>query len=132
MPAGRGKASFIDARDIATVAALALTKAGHANRIYELTGGQALDYGQVATRLTEVLRRPIAYRHPGLLQFMRRQHAKGTPLTFAAVMAGIYTTARLGPAARLTDDRGVCSGARQLASGSMWKTTRPAGSRSSA
>ena len=59
---------------------------------------------EVATRLTEVLGRPIAYRHPGLLQFMRRQHAKGTPLTFAAVMAGIYTTARLGLAARLTDD----------------------------
>jgi uncharacterized protein YbjT (DUF2867 family) len=104
VPAGRGKTSFIDARDIAAVVTLALTEAGHANRIYELTGAEALDYSQVAAMLTDVLGRVIAYRHPGLLQFMRRQHAKGTPLAFAAVMAGIYTTARLGLAARLTSD----------------------------
>lgn len=104
VPAGRGKTSFIDARDIAAVAALTLTEAGHANRIYELTGDQALDYGQVAALLTAVLGRPITYRQPGLLQFLRRQLAKGTPLAFATVMAGIYTTARLGLAARLTGD----------------------------
>jgi len=104
VPAGRGKTSFIDVRDIAAVAALTLTEAGHANRIYELTGDQALDYGQVAALLTDVLGRPITYRQPGLLQFLRRQLAKGTPLAFATVMAGIYTTARLGLAARLTGD----------------------------
>ncbi|MDQ2999203.1 MAG: SDR family oxidoreductase [Chloroflexota bacterium] len=104
VPAGRGKTSFIDARDIAAVATLTLTEAGHANQIYELTGDEALDYGQVAALLTDVLGRSITYRHPSLLQFMRRQHAKGTPLAFAAVMAGIYTTARLGLAARLTGD----------------------------
>ena len=104
VPAGRGKTSFIDVRDIAAVAALTLTEAGHANRIYELTGDEALDYGQVAALLTDVLGRPITYRQPGLLQFLRRQLAKGTPLAFATVMAGIYTTARLGLAARLTGD----------------------------
>ncbi|MEO7911941.1 MAG: SDR family oxidoreductase [Roseiflexaceae bacterium] len=104
VPAGRGKTSFIDARDIAAVAALALTEDGHANRAYDLTGAEALDYSQVAALLTDVLGRPITYRHPGMLRFMRHQRTKGTPLALAAVMAGIYTTARLGLAARLTGD----------------------------
>jgi uncharacterized protein YbjT (DUF2867 family) len=44
VPAANGKTSFIDVRDIAAVAALALTQAGHAGRSYDLTGSEALDY----------------------------------------------------------------------------------------
>ena len=44
VPAGHGATSFIDARDIAAVAALALTEDGHANKAYPLTGSAALTY----------------------------------------------------------------------------------------
>jgi uncharacterized protein YbjT (DUF2867 family) len=104
VPAGRGKTSFIDVRDIAAVAALALTEDGHANQIYELTGDEALDYYQVADQLSVVLGRRITYQRPGLLNFVRRQRARGAPWPFVLVMAGIYTTARLGLAGRLTGD----------------------------
>ena len=104
VPAGLGKTSFIDVRDIAAVAALTLTEPGHTNRAYALTGSEALDYYQVAAVLSEVLGRPIIYRKPSLLRFIRRQHAGGTPWPFVLVMSGIYTTARLGLAARLTDE----------------------------
>ncbi len=104
VPAGTGKTSFIDVRDIAAVAALTLTEPGHTNRAYGLTGSEALDYYQVAAVLSEVLRRPIIYRKPSLRQFIRRQRAGGTPWPFVLVMSGIYTTARLGRAARLTDE----------------------------
>lgn len=104
VPAGQGKTSFIDVRDIAAVAALALTQEGHARRAYDLTGGEALDYDQVARLFSLALGRTITYRRPSLLQFLRRQRENGVRSSLALVMAAIYTTARLGLAARLTED----------------------------
>jgi uncharacterized protein YbjT (DUF2867 family) len=104
VPAGDGKTRFIDVRDIAAVAALALSKPGHANAIYELTGDEALGYVEVAARLSGVLGRTIVYRRPSLLQFIRRQRRQGSPWPMVLVMSGIYTTARLGLAGRLTSD----------------------------
>jgi uncharacterized protein YbjT (DUF2867 family) len=102
VPAGDGRTSFIDARDVAAVAVRALTETGHANRAYALTGAEALTYGEVAHILSDVLGRPIRYRDPSLLDFVRRQLGQ-KPLGFVLVMAGIYLTARWGLAGRTTD-----------------------------
>lgn len=104
VPAGKGATSFVDARDVAAVAALALTGDGHANRAYDLTGGEALDYYQVAAQFSAVLGRQITYRNPSLLQFILRQRAQGLEWQFAMIMAAIYSTARLGLAGRIADD----------------------------
>ena len=104
VPAGDGKTSFVDARDIGEAAAIVLTEPGHANRAYDLTGPEALDYEDVATVFSDVLGRPISYPNPSLLAFIRRMRRQGKPLVFVALMCGIYTTARLGLAARVTDD----------------------------
>ena len=104
VPAGRGRTSFIDARDVAAVAAVALGAGGHGDRAYPLTGAQALDYYQVARILTEELGRPVFYRAPSALRFVARALRRGTPLPFVVVMAAIYTTARLGLAATVTGD----------------------------
>lgn len=104
IPAGKGRTSFIDVRDIAGVAALALTEPGHMNQTYALTGSEALDYNRVAEQFSTVLGRPIVYRRPSLMQFTLRHRAMGMPWPFILVMAGIYTTARLGLAGRLTED----------------------------
>jgi uncharacterized protein YbjT (DUF2867 family) len=104
IPAGKGQTSFIDVRDIAAVAVKALTEPDHTNQAYALTGSEAIDYSQVAAQLSRVLARPIVYRQPALWQFMLRQRSLGTAWPFILVMAGIYTTARLGLAGRLTDD----------------------------
>src|SRR5262249_58936284 len=47
-PAGDAKISVIDVRDIAAVAAAALTEPGHEGRTYDLTGPQALTHTQMA------------------------------------------------------------------------------------
>lgn len=70
VPAGKGKTSFIDVRNIAAVAALALTETGHANQAYDLTGSEALDDDEVAAILSQALGRPITYREPSLFQFI--------------------------------------------------------------
>jgi uncharacterized protein YbjT (DUF2867 family) len=59
--AGTARISMVDARDVAAVAAVALTEPGHEGRIYELTGPEALSYSEVARRLTRAIGWPTTY-----------------------------------------------------------------------
>lgn len=104
VPAGDGKTSFVDARDVAAVGAVVLSQPGHANRAYDLTGAEALDYHEVARIFTDVLDRRITYPEPSLVAFVRRMRQRGEPVPFLAIMCVIYTTARFGLAARVSDD----------------------------
>lgn len=103
VPAGNGRTSFIDVRDIAAVAARTLTEDGHLGQAYALTGDEALSYHDAARLLSAELRRPIAYRRPSLVRFVRHRRAMGDAWAYILVMIGIYTTARLGLAATVTD-----------------------------
>jgi uncharacterized protein YbjT (DUF2867 family) len=58
---GDAKISFIDVRDVAAVAAVALTECGHTNKAYMLTGGEALDHHQVVSYLSNVAGKTIRY-----------------------------------------------------------------------
>jgi len=62
-PAGDAKISFVDVRDVAAVAVDVLTKNGsqHMNRVYDITGPEALSHNQVAEILTEDTGRRISY-----------------------------------------------------------------------
>ncbi|WP_105036415.1 NmrA family NAD(P)-binding protein [Cryobacterium aureum] len=105
VPAGRGATAFVDAEDIAAIAAVALLDpSAHADTAYTVTGSEALTYQQVAQILTAELGRPIRYARPGIVRYLR--HARrtlGMPWGMVLVTAAIYTTARLGMAAELTD-----------------------------
>ncbi|MDZ8188688.1 MAG: SDR family oxidoreductase [Nostoc sp. ChiSLP02] len=104
MPAGNGKTSFIDVRDIAAVAVRALVEDGHLGKAYALTGREALTYYEVADIFTEVLGKLIGYTNPSLLKFIWQMRERGLSLDFILVMAAIYTTARLGLAGSITPD----------------------------
>ncbi len=60
-PAGEAKISLIDARDIAAVAAIALTEPGHDGKTYDLTGPEALSHAEIAAQLAAALARPVRY-----------------------------------------------------------------------
>ncbi|KAF3890620.1 MULTISPECIES: SDR family oxidoreductase [Nostocales] len=104
LPAGHGKTSFIDVRDIAAVAVRTLMEEGHSQKAYTLTGGEALTYYEVADIFTDVLGKPIHYTNPSIWNFIQRMRDRGLPMDFIMVMVGIYTTARLGLAGHLTPD----------------------------
>ncbi len=104
VPAGDGRTSFVDVRDVAAVAVMALTEDGHRNQAYPLTGSEALTYGEVAQIFTDVLGRQISYPRPGALAFALRMRARGMAWSFILVMIGIYTTARFGLAGTVTPD----------------------------
>jgi uncharacterized protein YbjT (DUF2867 family) len=103
VPAGRGKTSFIDTRDIAAVALKVLTEPGHTNKAYELSGSEALDYYEVAQIFTRVLGKPVKYSNPGILSFVHRMRQRNFPFNFILVMIALYSVARLGYAAKVTD-----------------------------
>lgn len=132
VPAGAGETSFVDARDVAAVSAALLLPGGRPAadgsgsvstmleepsevgpavddptgeaRAYDLTGPEALDYATVARILSRELGWEVRYANPSVLRFLWRRSRDGTGLGKAGIMAGIYTTARLGLAGRVTDD----------------------------
>jgi uncharacterized protein YbjT (DUF2867 family) len=61
LPWGNGTASFVDTRDIASVAAKILTGNGHEGKIHTLTGPAALGIAEVARILSEMTGREFKY-----------------------------------------------------------------------
>src|SRR5436309_15865249 len=62
MPAGYAKVSFVDVRDIAAVAVKSLINDNQQKgRTYNITGGEALSYGQAAEILSKAVGKKINY-----------------------------------------------------------------------
>lgn len=106
VPAGRGATAFVDATDVAAVAAAALlAPERHRNRAWTPTGPDALTYAEIAQTISAVVGRPIRYEAPGAVRYVR--HARRSlqlPWGMVAVTTAIYTAARLGTADGLTHD----------------------------
>jgi uncharacterized protein YbjT (DUF2867 family) len=66
---GNAPCNYIDARDIADMAAAVLTRPGTAGTTYELTGGRAFSHPELADRLTTLTGRPVAYVDLGTAAF---------------------------------------------------------------
>jgi uncharacterized protein YbjT (DUF2867 family) len=75
-PIGDAKVSAIDVRDIAAVAAVALTEAGHEGATYTLTGPAAITHHDIAAALSAALGRDITF-------------GDAAPEAFAAGLRGI-------------------------------------------
>lgn len=136
IPAGRGATAFVDAGDVAAVAAQALLHPDqHRDRAWTPTGSQALTYGEVAEVLSTTLHRPIRYARPGILRYARHAHVVlRMPWAMVGVTVAIYTLARLGRAAGLTDDVQVVTGRAPVTlaefadrSRATWTPDEPAG-----
>lgn len=102
VPAGAGRTSFVDARDVAAVAVESLLTG--TSGAYDLTGPAALSYHEVCRQLSTALDHDVTYAEPSLTRFLLQQVREDRPLSQGFVMAAIYTTARLGLADRVTDD----------------------------
>jgi uncharacterized protein YbjT (DUF2867 family) len=60
LPVGDGKETPTDPRDIAAVAVEALTKPGHENKIYEITGPDYMSYAEMVHKISVATRTPTA------------------------------------------------------------------------
>lgn len=60
-PAGDAKVSVVDVRDIASIAAKALTESGHEGKAYDITGPEALTHAEMAHQLSQAVGKSIQY-----------------------------------------------------------------------
>jgi uncharacterized protein YbjT (DUF2867 family) len=100
---GDGRASFIDTRDIAAVAARTLTEEGHAGQTYVLTGPEALSYTEVAAKLSEATGREIKYVPVPPEQFRDTALAAGLPEWLVSGLERLNELFVSGEAAEVTD-----------------------------
>jgi uncharacterized protein YbjT (DUF2867 family) len=103
LPVGDAKTSFIDARDIADVAAALLQRGDFNNHAFDLTGNESLTHAEVAVLLSEALGRPIRFEDvtPDTLRPMLL--AAGLPSDYAEFLLVILSYLKAGYAERITD-----------------------------
>jgi uncharacterized protein YbjT (DUF2867 family) len=90
-PAGEGRAAFVDARDIAAVAAEALLNPdAHAGKAYELTGPEALSMSEIADILSRMLGRAVRYVDPGEDNYRKALESNGLPDALAGMFTYLY------------------------------------------
>ena len=98
-----GRIAMVDARDVAAVAAAALTAPGHAGQTHVITGPEALSHAMVAAILSEAVGRPIVYRDIGLVAAREQLLSAGTPPWLVEVRMEFTSVLREGFASIVTD-----------------------------
>ncbi|MBY8039820.1 SDR family oxidoreductase [Vibrio fluvialis] len=103
VPAGKGKSSFIDVRDIASSAAAALTTNRFDNQAFNLTGPEALSYAQAAQKISAALGKPVAYQAMDEGAFCDLLKSVGVPTDYAEFLTSIFYPVREGWTAGVSD-----------------------------
>lgn len=104
LPAGNAKVSFVDARDVAAVTAEILTGNGsnHLNKVYDITGPEALSHDQVAEILSKETGHPISYINISEEDLRDKLNNMGVDGWFIDNALELYAMYRLGHRSRET------------------------------
>ncbi|HEV2503398.1 MAG TPA: SDR family oxidoreductase [Mesorhizobium sp.] len=112
VPAGEGKTSFVDARDIAAAAAGALLTDRYDGKAFELTGSKAYSYAEAAALLSKALGRTIRYASVDDRTFIAETVAGGLSQGYAELLAAIFHPVAEGWVASTTDAVEILSGSK--------------------
>jgi uncharacterized protein YbjT (DUF2867 family) len=104
LPTKDSKNSVIDVRDIAAVAVKVLTASGHENKVYELTGPEALSHEQIAQKLSAAVGKQIKYVDISPAAFKEGAVAAGIPGWYAEALLNLYQSYLAGGAQQVTRD----------------------------
>lgn len=102
--AGDARLSFIDARDIAAVAAVALCETGHEGRAYSLTGPESIDHADVARQISAATGVEIRYVPLGESEARAMLSGAGFSAERIERLTRFYRLVRSGAAAPVTPD----------------------------
>ncbi|XVQ14020.1 SDR family oxidoreductase [Spirillospora sp. CA-255316] len=96
-PAGDGRAAVVAQDDIADAATAVLLDApAHAGETYDLTGPQALTFGEAAAVLSRVTGRPVAYHAETVEEAYRSRASYGAPGWQVDAWVSTYTAVANG------------------------------------
>jgi len=93
---GDGKIPYIDARDIASVAAVTLTQPGHLGKKYVVTGGEALSYRQATEIIGNMIVKQLRFVSESPDEARARRKREGMPPTIIESALAISAYQRAG------------------------------------
>jgi uncharacterized protein YbjT (DUF2867 family) len=103
LPCDEHRLSFIDARDIAKVAAATLTNpAQHQNQIYALSGPEALTHGEAVALLAQSTGKPLRYESVSEADFNAEMKRDGLPSSYIRDVIELCASYRRGEAEPVT------------------------------
>jgi uncharacterized protein YbjT (DUF2867 family) len=91
LPAGDTVEPFIDADDIADVVVAALTRPGHKNKLYEVTGPRALTFAQCIQEISDALGRPVKYTSISVDAYISALREEGAPEDLQWLLRELFT-----------------------------------------
>ena len=101
---GEARVSLVDIRDIAALAAAALTEQEHEGKIYNITGPEALTHAEIAAQFSAVLGREIRFINVSPEEMRQAVIGVGFPLWQADGLIEDYAHYARGEAAAVTSD----------------------------
>ncbi len=111
LPAGNAVFNWIDVKDVGKVIALVLDEAAaHANKVYELTGSENLNFYQVVEILNRFLRWRIRYHPMNPLAFYWRKRRENYPKEYLLVLTMLHVLPRFGGNPIITNDYRMLTG----------------------
>lgn len=102
MPMGDARVSLVDARDVAALAAAALKSSGLPERLYDITGPEAISFDTIAAEISAAVGRPIEYVDVTPRQWKKEMLASGMPAWLADDFSVLYGAFREGYGAQVT------------------------------
>lgn len=127
LPAGDGRAPFVDVEDIADVAVAALTEGGHHGQYYHLSGDVALGFAEMAAEISSATGRDVRYRPQEPAAFVAGLRAFGLPEATVDVMARLMELLREGESAEVFDGVRRVLGRAPRGFGAYVRATAPSG-----
>ena len=132
LPAGDIGEPFVDADDIADVAAVALTEDGHVGKLYEVTGPRLLTFAEAVHGISRATGRDIRYVQISRMDFSTALAEQGLPTDVASLLNYLFDTVLDGRNASLSDGvqralgrepRDFADYARNAAAAGAWTPT---------
>jgi len=91
LPAGDTVEPFVDADDIADVVVATLTRPGIQNRLFEVTGPQALSFAECVNEISNALGRPIKYTRIPVEIYINALRESGAPEDLQWLLHELFT-----------------------------------------
>jgi len=134
LPAGDVGEPFVDADDIADVAAAVLTQDGHIGQVHELTGPRLLSFADAVAAISAATGRTVGYTRIPVEDFAAAMTAEGVPDDEVELLKYLFTSVLDGRNAQVCDGvqqvlgrpaRDFADYARDTAATGIWTGGRP-------
>ncbi|MCA6093888.1 NAD(P)H-binding protein [Streptomyces sp. SCA3-4] len=103
LPIGEVPEPFVDAEDIAEVAAAVLTGPGHHGRVYELSGPRAVTFRAAVEAIARAAGRPMRFEELTAEEYAAELRAEGHPEAVVTALGALFAMHRGGHSAEPAD-----------------------------